>query len=591
MSFFEEFRHAFFYNPAKALIALYWYVLRRRVRGRNQLRQISSQAPYVYSVWIRTVERLDEVVRQTPAEVARWKSRPTFTILMQVDEAQDAGALQAIVRSVERQSYQEWELLLVHDSAIAPVATQGSGRVRWVPCEGASDVVALRAGIMAAEGDYILPLGENAILSPAALFRFAQALQEQPDANIVYGDHDEQNERGERAMPWLKSAWNRELLLAQDYVSPSFVIRRDDARRFGGLPDAVEGAAAFSMVLEASAPAASHVVHVPHIVCHYPEGTGARAGAGLSARVEAVGRHIKPLGGSAKAGNFGLVEVSWSLPADPPLVSIIIPTRDQVELLRTCIESVLGLTSYPRIEIIIVDNGSVEPAARQYLAELVEDSRIRILTHDAPFNFSELNNLAAAEATGDFLCLLNNDTEVISGEWLDELMRYAVQDHVGAVGAKLLYPDGSIQHAGVVIGIGNAAGHAHRLLANEDAGYYARAHATHQVSAVTAACLVIAKRKFQAVGGLDAKNLKVAFNDVDFCLRIQAAGWTNIYCPRAVLVHHESKSRGSDSLKRNIKRYQEELAYLQKRWGTETCVDPAHHPNLDRASETYVLRL
>jgi O-antigen biosynthesis protein len=199
-------------------------------------------------------------------------------------------------------------------------------------------------------------------------------------------------------------------------------------------------------------------------------------------------------------------------------------------------------------------------------------------------------NFAARESRGELLCLLNNDTEVLGAAWLTELVRYAVRPHVGAVGAKLLYRDGSIQHAGIVIGIGDAAGHAHRSLPAGDPGYFRMAHVPHYVSAVTAACLVIDKSKFDLVGGFD-EELAVAFNDVDFCLKVKAAGWQNVYVPHAVLLHYESKSRGNDASRRNASRFRRELQLLQERWATKTYDDPVHNPNLDRYNETFVVNM
>jgi len=250
---------------------------------------------------------------------------------------------------------------------------------------------------------------------------------------------------------------------------------------------------------------------------------------------------------------------------------------------------VLNRTDYGNLEILILDNGSVEESTRTYLEELDRHPQIRVLAFPGPFNFSAINNFAALQARGSFLCLLNNDTEVIEPTWLSELMRYAARKEVGAAGAKLLYEDGSIQHAGIVIGIGEAAGHAHRLLPAGEPGYFRMPHVPQFVSAVTAACLVIEKTKFDAVRGFD-EQMPVAFNDVDFCLKVQAAGWQNVYVPQAVLLHHESKSRGKDDEPENVQRFQRELGILQRRWGTKIYVDPVHNPNLDRHSETFVIR-
>lgn len=286
-------------------------------------------------------------------------------------------------------------------------------------------------------------------------------------------------------------------------------------------------------------------------------------------------------------GLFDTVHVQWPLPQPLPLISIIVPTRDRAELLRTCIGSVDAHTDYRPFEWIVVDNESAEPETLDFLAELSLRSDVRVIRSAGAFNFSRLNNIGVAAAAGQYVLLLNNDTEAFSPQWLGEMMRYAARDDVGAVGAQLLYADGSLQHAGVVIGMGEAAGHAHRFLPAGDPGYFRLPHAAQEVSAVTAACLLVRKERYLAVGGLDEEKFAVAYNDVDFCLRLKEAGWRNIYTPHAKLYHHESKSRGSDFSVANRERYMRELKHLQTRWGTRTFLDPLHSPHLDRYSETF----
>jgi GT2 family glycosyltransferase len=274
---------------------------------------------------------------------------------------------------------------------------------------------------------------------------------------------------------------------------------------------------------------------------------------------------------------------------DLPPVTIMVPTRNRVDLLRTCLDG-LAATRYPELEVIVVDNDSDDPATLAYLATL-EAPRVRVLRHPGPFNYSAINNRAAAEARGKLLCLLNNDIEVTAPNWLEIMATQALRDDVGAVGAQLLYPDGRIQHAGVVIGVGNAAGHAHRFVHPSDKGYFRR-HALPQfTSAVTAACLVVARDRFLAVGGLDERNFAVAYNDVDLCLRLNQRGWQSLYEPRAVLIHHESVSRGHDRDPVGAARFANELAALKRIWHTDQIVDPYHHPQLSRAAEQFSIAL
>jgi GT2 family glycosyltransferase len=273
-----------------------------------------------------------------------------------------------------------------------------------------------------------------------------------------------------------------------------------------------------------------------------------------------------------------------------PRVSLIIPTRDGAEVLETCIRSIRERTRYPNYEIIIVDNGSVEEKTKRLFADLSRNSAIRILSRSEPFNFSRLNNSAAREATGEILGLINNDIEVTHEDWLDEMVVLARQPQVGCVGAKLLYPDGRIQHAGIVVGLGGVAGHGHRFARADDLGYLDRLRCVQNVSAVTAACLLVRRQVFDQVGGLD-ESITVAFNDVDFCLRVRAAGYLNVWTPFAKLIHHESVSRGRDLTPTKARRFGDEYAAMQRRWGADLLNDPYYSPHLTYDREDFSLRL
>jgi GT2 family glycosyltransferase len=268
------------------------------------------------------------------------------------------------------------------------------------------------------------------------------------------------------------------------------------------------------------------------------------------------------------------------LPEERPLVSLIIPTRNGVDLLKQCIDSIRTKTTYAPYEIIVVDNGSDEQATLDYLHSQASAGNIRVIRDDRPFNYSALNNGAIASANGELVGLINNDIEVISDTWLDEMVSLALQPGVGAVGAKLLYPDGKIQHAGVVIGMGGVAGHAHRLFPRDSFGYFSRNALISSFSAVTAACLIVRKSIYQQVGGLNEADLAVAFNDVDFCLRIREAGYRNVYTPYAELYHHESATRGTEDNPVKKARFAREVAYMHERWGDLLQRDPAYSPNL-----------
>lgn len=538
-------------RPAAALRASFWRLTGRRVRAANILRDASRGLRCEYPLWLEQ--------SLTRARALGTSDGPTITVLIHGEKNTGSALWRRSRASVERQDY-------------AKIIRQEC----W------SDELA--AALQALTSDYVFFLRAGDELAKAALLFLVAELGER-SAPIIYGDEDGLiGSASER--PWFKPRWNSEMFLALDYLSSASALRTDLARQ--AAQDIGEQAddPLFAILLRATELAGNAVTHLPEVLVHVD-----RSKAEPSAsRLNDVQRH---LGTRARClpGPFDTVQVQWPLPAELPLVSIVIPTRDKVELLRTCVESVRSRTTYRNYELVVVDNGSVEAATLSYLAELRATPGSRVIRSDAPYNYSALNNLAVATCSGKFVLLLNNDTEVITPEWLTEMVRYANRDDVGAVGAKLLYDDGSIQHAGVVVGMGEAAGHAHRFLRVDDPGYFRQAHAAQFVSAVTAACLLVDRGKYMAVGGLDEQNLAIAYNDVDFCLKLQRAGWRNVYTPHAALYHHESKSRGDDLSPEHRARYMRELAVLQERWATRTFVDPLHSVNLDRYSETYIPNL
>jgi GT2 family glycosyltransferase len=279
------------------------------------------------------------------------------------------------------------------------------------------------------------------------------------------------------------------------------------------------------------------------------------------------------------------------VPDPAPLVTLIVPTRDNHHVLEKCVESIRQHTTYPNYEVLIVDNQSRCLKTRSYLDTLAREQRVRVLRYDAPFNFSAINNFAVREAHGSVLGLINDDVEVINDDWLTELVSHALRPEVGCVGAKLYYPDDTIQHAGVVLGICGVAGHSHQYFERKHDGYFGRLRVTHNVSAVTGAALVVRRQVWDEVGGLDEAELAVAFNDVDFCLRVMAAGYRNVWTPHAELYHHESKSRGSDETPQKAARFRSEREVMLRRWGPLLKRDPYYSPHLSRAREDYSLGL
>lgn len=419
------------------------------------------------------------------------------------------------------------------------------------------------------DDEWVLPLSAGDTLARGAHARYrAAAISSDPNTHVIYADDDLIDSKGRLTNPHLKPGWNGELFEHLDYLTGSALIQS------GALGDLNQLEADWAETLTRRAIAETakkggEPMHIPCVLHH------------RRARLRA-----KPL------------EALPAVKQPLPCVTIIIPTRNRVDLLRECLEG-LRRTHYPDdLDILVIDNGSDDLETLDYLAGL-EAGFARVLRDDSPFNFAALNNRAAKIAQGDLLCFLNNDIEVRDPNWLKVMAAQAVRQEVGAVGAQLLYPDGRIQHAGVVLGIGGAAAHAHRTVHPDAEGYFHR-HALPQfVSAVTAACMVVSREKFEAVGGFDENRFPVSFNDVDLCLRLAEQGWRSLYEPRASLVHHESVSRGFDRDAKGAARQAQEVAALQAKWQTGLAsanniakgIDPFHHPGLSRLSELFVLNL
>lgn len=575
------------WRPARVPAILWWYVTGRRVRARERLKAAFAGLPLAYRYWIADCARADRAVL-TQAPLAPWRENP-FAIHIHY-QGDDERIFAEAIASIMRQSWRDWRVW-VTATGISPPRLPSDSRISVVEGPFSSREQGLSTAITLTPSSYLLPLRSDCTLPRHALRAYAAALRSEPtnETPILYGDQDEILPRRRRGQPWLKPDWDSDMILSQDYVSLACLLPVAVARRVIDVVPLAGGHDVYTLILRMTRRLGCRVRHVARVTVSTPRDSWRTPSQSPCATVAAIlaeeNQESRPI--DVRLGPFGTTQVTWPLPRNAPLVSIIIPTRDKVELLRPCVEGVLANTSYSRLEVIIADNGSVEPATHDFLQAITVDSRVTLVPYPHAYNYSGINNFAADFARGDYLCLLNNDIEIIDPNWLTAMMRHAVRPEIGAVGAQLLYPDHSIQHAGVVIGLGNAAGHAHRGQQDGDAGYFANALIARRVCAVTAACLVVARRKFDDVGRLDAENLAVAYNDVDLCLKLRRAGWHNIYVPQALLIHHESKSRGSYFAADHHLRYLRELAVLQKRWGTKVFQDPAHHPALDRSSETF----
>ncbi|KVC66623.1 glycosyl transferase family 2 [Burkholderia stagnalis] len=552
----------------------------------------------LYHAWIDRYDTLTEQKRnQALAEMAHFQSAPLISIVVPTYNS-DAHFLQAMIESVRQQLYPNWELCIADDAStsesvkqVLEAARAQDERIKVVyRTENGHISEASNSALAIANGQFVALLDHDDVLPAHALFMAVKYMNRYPRARMFYSDEDKLSVDGKRTSPYFKSDWNPQLFLAQNMFSHFGIYETALAREAGGFRKGFEGSQDYDLALRC-VELAGHdsVVHIPHVLYHWRVAPGSTASSGsekpyaLLAAIRALEEHLARTHTRATVEHpcdqHSTLRVRYALPQPAPKISILIPTRDGLSLIKQCIDSIFAKTNYPDYEIIVIDNGSVKSETLTYFESLKSEPRIRVIRDDSPFNYSALNNRAAALATGDYLCLLNNDIEIISPEWLDELVGIASQPGNGAVGAALWYPNDTLQHGGVVIGLGGVAGHMHTLLPRGGFGYFCRAAAAQNLSAVTAACLVIRKSIYMEVGGLN-EELAVAFNDVDFCLRVREAGYRNVWTPFAELYHHESATRGSDMDPDKYQRFVGEVRWMEQRWGDHLELDPAYNPNL-----------
>jgi len=591
-----------------------WFALKQRMRG--------GTGPLPY--WLPDVDD-DEGVFERNADYERWLNehrvrpsdiermreflpplpvRPVFSVIMPVYETPEKY-LRAAIDSVQQQVYPHWELCIADDASRQP-------HVRAVLDEYAADprvkivyrqqnghiAAASNSALELATGDFVALLDHDDLLSPDALFENALVVTRFPDVDVIYSDEDKIDDAGRRSDPYFKPDWSPDSLLSRNYVSHLGIYRRSIVEQIGGFRTGFEGSQDYDLLLRATE-LARRVEHIPRLLYHWRVHSGSVASsrsqkdyaydAAQAAILEALERRGEPgriVHSDAVPGTY---TVRYEL-RTKDRVSIIIPTRDHGDDVDRCLRSIFERSTYPDIEVVLLDNGSTdEESLRVFGAWLErEPERVKLVRHDVPFNFSEINNYAATQASGTYLLFLNNDTEVITRDWLEAMVEQAQRPSIGAVGAKLLYEDGTVQHGGVIIGLGGVAGHSHKYFPGDAPGYFATLQTVNNFSAVTAACLMIRRAVFEEVGGFD-EELAIAFNDVDFCLRVRAAGYFNVYLPHVELFHYESKSRGHEDTPEKMARFLREQLVMHERWRTAEVIDPHYNRNLTRLTEDYAL--
>jgi GT2 family glycosyltransferase len=554
-----------------------------------------------YESWIENYDTLaTHDCQAIKKHIARLSYRPKISVIMAVREPNEPWFGEAI-ESLRTQLYENWEL------CVAIVASPWDGdmkkhsagdrRIKWKRiAENRNIAIATNSALDLACGEFVVLMNQDDILPQHALYELVVELNEHLDADIIYSDEDRIDGEGRRSNPHFKTDWNPELFLSQNILDHLGVYRKTLIDKIGGLRDGFEGAQNYDLALRASRETTSaRIRHIPAILYHArdPANDESFSRQHLLKCVEAARRakseHLLAVGDGSTVEPHpasGLYDrVRRQVPEPEPLVSLIVPTRNAAYLLRPCLDGIFHRTNYKNFEIIIIDHESDEQETIDLLKEAARDRRVRIMSYQGEFNYSDMNNKAVALARGELIGFINNDIEVIDPDWLTEMVSLAARPENGVVGAKLLYPDGRVQHAGMIIGVGIGACHFLPKADRDEPGYFWRLQLTSNISAVTGACLLVKKSIFVEVGGLNAEKLKVTFNDVDLSLKIAARGYLNVWTPYALLYHHESPSRGLDQVDPvKAERSRREILYMRETWGEVLNCDPFYNVNFSLAN-------
>lgn len=587
------------YNIKKGFRYLKHYGLKEFL-VRLQERIEPEEVPY--GPWYEKHKRTEQELKKQSEK--RFKENVLISVAVPVYHTGELF-LRQMIESVMDQSYKNWELCIVNagpdDEKVREILNEYAEKDKRIRVRELAENEGIgkntnRAFEMA-EGEYVALLDHDDLLAPDALFEVACAI-ERSHPDIIYSDEDKvSGENLEHTQPHFKPDFNIDLLRANNYICHLLVIRKTLIDKVGGFREGFDGAQDHDFIFRCS-DNADIIVHIPRILYHWRTHQASTADNPASklyayeAGIRAVRENIERNGEEAEVTHtkdYGFYKVVYKV-RRRSLVSIIIPNKDNKDTLKKCIDSVLTKTTYDNYEIIIVENNSTQQETFDYYKELEKNSRIRVIKWEKGFNFSAINNYAAKSANGEYLLFLNNDIEVRTADWIDGMLGNEQRKDVGIVGCRLLYPDNTIQHAGVIIGIGGIAGHAFTNLPAARSGYMHRASTQVDYSAVTAACMMISKKLFEEVGGFEEK-LTVAFNDIDLCLRVREKGYLVVYDAYVEMIHYESKTRGSEDSKEKVRRFQDEIEYMRTRWiDILKQGDPYYNPNLTLSKWNFSLK-
>ena len=556
-----------------------------------------------YKEWLeKNMPARQELDRQ---EKHKFKYAPKISILVPVYNTPETF-LRQMIESVQKQTYGNWELCIANANpaneqvkVILKEYTANDARVKVtdVP-ENEGIAQNTNKALEIADGTFIGLLDHDDVLAENALYEVVKELNKAVDTDVIYTDEDKvSTAMDEYFSPNFKPDFNLDMLRSNNYFCHFFVAKKELIETVGGFRGEYNGAQDYDLFLRCIEKA-ERIAHIPKILYHWRVHQESTADNPLSkmyaydAGQKAIEQHLKRCGVTAevsKTENLGFYRVKYQQEGSP-LVSILIPNKDQKDTLDQCLKSIEARTDYENYEIIIIENNSTEQETFEYYKQ-IKNPKIRVIEWKDEFNYSAINNFGVRHAKGEYLLFLNNDIEVINSDWLGEMLSNCQREEVGAVGAKLYYPDNTVQHAGVIVGIGGVAGSVFVGLKRGYTGYMHRASIQQNLSAVTAACMMVKKSVFEEVGGFE-EELKVAFNDIDFCLKIREKGHLIVYDPYVELYHYESKTRGAEDTTEKIHRFQSEIEYMRSHWSSILKNgDPAYNPNLSLKKWDYSLRV
>ena len=555
-----------------------------------------------YQVWLKKNHVTKSELDKQRAHVFEYN--PLISIVIPLYET-DPKFFCQLIDSILNQTYQNFEVCFADGSetdklkAVIEKNYPNESRLRYKKLEKNLLITGnTNAAIEMAQGEYIAFADHDDLLSLNALYEMVYALNQDRAIDVVYKDEDKTNFANNKYFePHFKPDFSIDLLRSVNYICHFFMAKRELIDEVGYLRDEFNGAQDYDFVLRCCEKA-KKIYHVPKALYHWrchEKSTASNPESKLyafEAGKRAIEAHYQRVGIDAVVEltpNLGLYRSKFAIKGNP-LVSIIIPNKDHTQDLDKCIQSILNKSTYGNYEIIIIENNSELPDTFEYYKNIEKKDNIRVIYWDKEFNYSAINNFGAKEAKGEYLLLLNNDTEIITENWIEEMLGYCQREDVGIVGARLYYADDTIQHAGVILGFGGIAGHAAIGQDRDELGYMARAMTPQDVSIVTAACMMVDRRVYEEIEGLDER-LKVAFNDVDFCMKARAKGYLVVYNPYAELYHYESKSRGMEDTPEKVARFAGEIELFKSKWEEELKKgDPYYNPNLSLKRADYSLR-